>query len=75
MTAIDVDSGLNGNVSYFLAEGDRDKFEVDAVRGEIRLVGALSDRDVDHIYSLHVSATDKGTDAKTVNSKHVWYSG
>lgn len=70
-----MDSGLNGNVSYFLAEGDRDKFEVDAVRGEIRLVGALSDRDVDHIYSLYVSATDKGTDAKTVNSKHVCYSG
>lgn len=62
VTAIDRDADLNGNVTYTLEKQDGDKFEVDAGTGHVRLITALSDQDVDQLYSLQIQATDKGTE-------------
>lgn len=51
---------MNGNVTYTLEKQDGDKFEVDAGNGHVRLITALSDQDVDQMYSLQIQATDKG---------------
>lgn len=51
---------MNGNVTYTLEKPNGDKFEVDAGTGHVRLITALSDQDVDQMYSLQIQAIDKG---------------
>ncbi len=46
---------------YSLAEGDAERFEVDAVTGEVRYVGAGEDAETDpESWQLEVRATDRG---------------
>ena len=58
--ALDVDSGVNGEVVYNLVEGDREKFVVAGKTGEITLRHRLQTRDENNKFKLVIEASDKG---------------
>ncbi|XP_044747791.1 cadherin-related tumor suppressor [Coccinella septempunctata] len=60
VTATDVDSGMNGQVSYRLLETFEDTFEIDSETGEIYTNTKLDREDVPH-YELPVVAIDHGS--------------
>ena len=58
--ALDVDSGVNGEVVYDLVEGDKEKFTVEGKTGKITLRRKLQTRDENNKFELVVEARDKG---------------
>jgi len=58
--ALDVDSGVNGEVVFDLVEGDREKFVVQGKTGEITLRRRLQTHDENNKFELVVEARDKG---------------
>ncbi|KAL3265835.1 hypothetical protein HHI36_010031 [Cryptolaemus montrouzieri] len=59
VSARDLDSGMNGQVSYRLLETFEDTFEIDSETGEIYTNMKLDREDVSH-YELTVAAADHG---------------
>ncbi len=58
--ASDLDSGVNGRVSYSIVSGDRhNQFSINAVSGKIKVSGPL-DREMVASYVLEVQAVDAG---------------
>ncbi|XP_038154999.1 protocadherin-20 [Cyprinodon tularosa] len=60
VSASDVDSGLNGRVTYRLDKGISGIFEVDSVSGLVSASVPL-DRELNNVYKLLVSAQDSGS--------------
>lgn len=65
--AIDLDEGINSQVIYNISGKDADKFTIDNGTGVIKTRGELSfnGQGIDKVYSLLISATDQGVEAKT----------
>ena len=59
MLAIDLDTGVNGQVSYMLLNGEEDGFAIDSATGEIT-AHLTYDREEVPFYTLLVKATDMG---------------
>jgi len=57
--AVDPDDGLNGNVTYSLARGSDDMFQINPMSGVLKVMQVL-DREDQAEYELTVMATDKG---------------
>ncbi|XP_068961687.1 protocadherin-23 [Petaurus breviceps papuanus] len=58
--AVDLDSGLNGQIEYSVLSGNQDEaFQIDAVSGVIA-TNAILDYELTNSYSLVVQAADKG---------------
>ena len=58
--ALDLDSGVNGEITYTL-EGDNDRFLMNWETGDITLRRTLPSDDENKKFELVVVATDKGT--------------
>uniref|UniRef100_A0A8C7AU01 Cadherin-23 n=1 Tax=Neovison vison TaxID=452646 RepID=A0A8C7AU01_NEOVI len=61
VTAMDRDSGLNGELIYRIEAGAQDRFLIHPVTGVIRVANATIDREEQESYRLVVVATDRGT--------------
>ncbi|XP_053377420.1 cadherin-23-like [Mercenaria mercenaria] len=67
--ATDLDTGVNGAVTYVIAytlQGDSSKFTLDASTGVIETAGSL-DRETQAVYEFIVRALDGGTDTLASN--------
>ncbi|VDI43616.1 Hypothetical predicted protein, partial [Mytilus galloprovincialis] len=64
VTAQDIDSGLNGSVTYSIINQEpvTNMFSIDAEQGKISFSGSDLDREKVSTYSLTVDASDKGVD-------------
>ncbi|KAG7461989.1 hypothetical protein MATL_G00197140 [Megalops atlanticus] len=62
VVAFDPDEGANGEVEYELVKGDSNTFIMDRYSGDIRVASPLEPSRL--VYSLTVSATDRGSDRK-----------
>ncbi|XP_073445941.1 protocadherin-20-like [Dendrobates tinctorius] len=60
LSASDEDSGSNGNISYYLLDGDPKVFSIDSVSGTLRVSISL-DREMRSSYMVHVIAMDHGS--------------
>ncbi|XP_061109179.1 protocadherin Fat 4 isoform X2 [Conger conger] len=60
--AFDPDEGANGEVEYEMVQGDSDTFVIDRYSGDIRVASRLEPSRL--VYSLTVSATDRGSDRR-----------
>ncbi|XP_060682957.1 protocadherin Fat 4 [Hemiscyllium ocellatum] len=59
VSAVDLDSGLNGQIEYSLQELTRNKFSINTTSGELSIIGDL-DREVVERVMIDVIASDKG---------------
>ncbi|XP_078087813.1 protocadherin-10-like [Mustelus asterias] len=64
VTAVDLDEGLNGEVTYSLSENTADRvrevFSLNSVNGEIRVTGPLDFEETEN-YQVLIQAKDRGT--------------
>lgn len=65
--ALDPDDGANGEVEYELLDGDSDTFMVDRYSGDVRLASPLVPSRP--VYTLRVSASDRGTERRTARTE------
>uniref|UniRef100_A0A3P9NIR3 Protocadherin Fat 4 n=1 Tax=Poecilia reticulata TaxID=8081 RepID=A0A3P9NIR3_POERE len=64
VTAVDLDSGNNGQLEYAITEGNKENsFNINRATGEIRTTRPL-DREKVALYALKVKATDRGSPPK-----------
>uniref|UniRef100_A0A8C5N4G4 Protocadherin Fat 4 n=1 Tax=Gouania willdenowi TaxID=441366 RepID=A0A8C5N4G4_GOUWI len=69
VSAIDLDSGPNGQLEYAIIDGNRENsFSIARTNGEIRTTRPL-DREKVSLYTLKVKATDRGSPAKNAAVK------
>ncbi|XP_072433372.1 protocadherin Fat 4-like isoform X3 [Chiloscyllium punctatum] len=59
VSAVDLDSGLNGQIEYSLQELTRNKFSINTTSGELSIIGDL-DRELVERIMIDVIASDKG---------------
>ncbi|XP_048454239.1 protocadherin-11 X-linked-like [Rhincodon typus] len=59
VTAVDLDSGLNGQVEYSLQEHTRNKFSINATSGELSIIGDIDGEKMERVI-IDVIASDKG---------------
>lgn len=69
--AIDFDEGLNSRIVYSISGKDANRFSIHNSSGVIKTVDELSFNGlgVDKVYSLLISASDRGTDRKTTTAE------
>ncbi|KAI1888234.1 hypothetical protein AGOR_G00182930 [Albula goreensis] len=67
VVAFDPDEGANGEVEYELVKGDSDTFVMDRYSGDIRVASQLEPARL--VYSLTVSATDRGLDRRASHTE------
>ncbi|XP_014858141.1 PREDICTED: protocadherin Fat 4 isoform X1 [Poecilia mexicana] len=69
VTAVDLDSGNNGQLEYAITEGNKENsFSINRATGEIRTTRPL-DREKVALYALKVKATDRGSPPKNTAVK------
>ncbi|XP_070537429.1 protocadherin Fat 4-like [Ptychodera flava] len=57
--ASDADSGLNGNILYYIKDGENGKFKIDLSTGELSTISNI-DRESEQFYHLTIAARDQG---------------
>lgn len=59
-SALDIDSGINGEILYSIGSGDSlNQFEINDITGILRVIKGLDREDINS-YTLEIAATDKG---------------
>ncbi|KAL7846392.1 hypothetical protein SRHO_G00213720, partial [Serrasalmus rhombeus] len=63
VNAVDADEGINGDISYSIAQASkeaREMFEIDSDKGDITMI-KMVDYEIERSYSLNIKAKDKGS--------------